>query len=102
MIFLAAREFLYEMTVKGITIEWISLSFVFIHKLYLLKHVGGYIESASHLSCSIEWYFLAIFVNKSMAGKGPICGTPKYQSAYFQNSQIGTRAHQARVPLYGK
>ena len=99
MLFLAAREFLYEMTVKGITIEWISLPFVFIHKLYLLKPVGGYIESASHLSCSIESYFSAIFVNKSLARKGPICGAPEYQSAYFQNWQIGTRAHQARVPI---
>ena len=90
------------MTVKGITVEWISLSFVFIYKLYFLKPIGGYIELASHLSCSIESYFSAIFVNKSLAGKGPICGAPEYQSACFQNSQIGTRAHQARVPLYGK
>ena len=67
-----------------------------------LNLLGGYIESASHLSCSIESYFSAIFLNKSLAGKGPIYGAPEYQSAYFQNSQIGTLAHQARVPLYGK
>ena len=39
-------------------------------------------------------------MNKSLARKGPICGAPEYQSAYFQNSQIGTRAHQARVPIW--
>ena len=34
--------------------------------------------------------FSQLFVKKSLAGKGPICGAPEYQSSYFENWQIGT------------
>ena len=59
------------------------------------------LHSSGHTPTRLK-AFSQLFMKKPLAGKGPICGAPEYQSAYFQNSQIGTRAHQARVPLYGK
>ena len=54
-------------------------------------------HSSGHTPAQLK-AFSQLFVKKSLARKGPICGAPKYQSAYFENWQIGTRAWWTRVP----
>ena len=59
------------------------------------------LHSSGHTPARLK-AFSQLFVKNPLAGKGPICGAPEYQSAYFENWQIVTRAHQARVPIWVK
>ena len=59
------------------------------------------LHSSGHTPARLK-AFSPLFVKKPLAEKGPIYGAPEYQSAYFENWQIGTRVHQARVPIWIK
>ena len=57
-----------------------------VHLEHILGHTPARLKAFSRL-----------FVKKSLAGKGPICEALEYQSANFENWQIGTRAWWTRV-----
>ena len=59
-------------------------------------------HSSGHTPARLK-AFSQLFVKKSLARKGPICGAPEYQSAYFEvdsGTLWSTWVHQTRVPIW--